>query len=532
MPPSTKRMKKRRSQLPGTGDEMNAKREGFRPSRANEIAIALCVYGALRILIFSAAFPFFNNLDEVPHFASIEMYAQGNWPGKKLPHYDSETARLFALFASPEYLQTEEQIEQSSAQSNLRLPLYRVPKEKLSPYLPAIVSHYSEGINYEAQAPPLYYLMGAVWLRIGSFIGLQDWALLYWVKFLNPGLYALLVWLSYCFTRTVYPERPFLWIAAPALIAVFPQDVFFGLNRDILSAPLAALALWWMLRGISEKTEKPSRWLVAASFMVGLAFLTNVSNCVLYVALACALWTWSQSQKKWAAKIRILITCSAAAVVLPLAWMARNFAVMGDFTGSRAKIEYLGWTVKPVALWLDHPLFSFHGVSFFIWQLTRTFWRGEYAWHLASLQWLVADWFYVLSSLAFLAASVGYFLKDQKNLSAVQRFASIQGMVMILGSVAFMALISLPFDFHESFYPSRQLPFFISGRIIVGAMLPFALLYVGTLERILIRFSFGWRVTILIGILCFATFAEVKTHSLPFSSSFNFYALCTWRPGQ
>ena len=71
---------------------------------AREIVILMCVYAGLRILIFTAAFPFFNNIDEQFHFAAIRMYAQGQWPGKDLPHFDFETAKIASLYATPEYL--------------------------------------------------------------------------------------------------------------------------------------------------------------------------------------------------------------------------------------------------------------------------------------------------------------------------------------------------------------------------------------------------------------------------------------------
>jgi hypothetical protein len=39
---------------------------------------------------------------------------------------------------------------------------------------------------------------------------------------------------------------------------------------------------------------------------------------------------------------------------------------MGDLTGSRAKIEILGWTMKPRGQLFNHPLFSLDGASYFL----------------------------------------------------------------------------------------------------------------------------------------------------------------------
>jgi len=44
---------------------------------SGRIIALLCLYAGLRILIFSAAFPIFNNVDEQAHLMAIQMYARG-----------------------------------------------------------------------------------------------------------------------------------------------------------------------------------------------------------------------------------------------------------------------------------------------------------------------------------------------------------------------------------------------------------------------------------------------------------------------
>ena len=41
-----------------------------------------------------------------------------------------------------------------------------------------------------------------------------------------------------------------------------------------------------------------------------------------------------------------------------LAWCKHAF---GDFSGTAAKIQFLGWTHKPFAEWWHHPIFTPHG---------------------------------------------------------------------------------------------------------------------------------------------------------------------------
>src|SRR5208337_1559889 len=134
--------------------------------------------------------------------------------------------------------------------------------------------------NYHAHSPPLYYLIAGIWYDLGRALGVGDWGQVYWVRSLNPIFCGLLVWASYRFVRKVYPESEFLWLAVPGLLAVFPQDVFFGISRDVLSPVVSAGALLFMADAIMHKNAQ-YRSLLLASLLVGLAFLVEVSNFVL-----------------------------------------------------------------------------------------------------------------------------------------------------------------------------------------------------------------------------------------------------------
>src|SRR5208337_2419654 len=236
--------------------------------------------------------------------------------------------------------------------------------------------------------------------------------------------YALLVWLSYRFVLRVYPERTFLLLAVPAIVAVFPQDVFFGMNRDVFSAPLAAAALLLMMRAVDGRPDRYGS-LLLGSLVVGLAFLSNVSNCVLYGALAATLWVWVHRSPATSRKAWVVSASALAAGVLPSLWMLRNYLVMGDLTGGRAKARDLGWTLKPLANMIHHPLFSIHGLRYFLLELTRSFWHGEYVWHGLPMRSAWADRFYILSSAIFMVLFVVDFVSRRKAISPLQRLAGL-----------------------------------------------------------------------------------------------------------
>jgi hypothetical protein len=247
----------------------------FARVHADRIVIVLCVYGAIRILIFAAAFPLFNITDEASHFLAIRMFAEGHLPNKQLPPVDPAFAETFIPYFSPEYIHTQEDLDRNGP----RIPLYQLPRQAWDEALRqefyvGKFSDWAQKPNFEAQSPPLYYMAAAGWYNLGAALGIRAWGLAYWVRFLNPFVYGLLVWLSYRFVRKVYPERLFLYLAVPALIAVYPQDVFFGMNRDVLSAPLTAAALLLMMGAVERKRDQ--YWsLLLGSLLVGLAFLVE-----------------------------------------------------------------------------------------------------------------------------------------------------------------------------------------------------------------------------------------------------------------
>ena len=472
-----------------------------------KFAVSLSVFAALRILVFAAAFPLFNNTDERFHFATIEAYARGQLPGKELPLIGEDLAKTIAPYASFEYGQTVFQNNLSSRLQTL-----------------------SQWRNFEAQGPPLYYAIAAVWYKFGALLGVHGAQLAYWVRFLNPLSYGLLVWLSYCFVRRVYPENVFLCVAVPALIAVFPQDVFFGMNRDVLSPTLWAGALLLMVDAMEDE-QTGYRPLLLASLLVGLGILLEVSNFLLYVAWMGTLCRWllrsqlSARYKSWVTSLSVI-----SAFLPPLIWTGRNYLVMGNLTGAQAKVRYLGWTMKPLSEIFDHPLFSFHGLAFFLCRLTSTFWSGEYRWHDLLMRSVSADWLYVLSTAIFLFAFVLNFAYKSGTVPSLQKWVSWQALFALAGSILFLAAVSVAFDYHDSGYPSRVLPFFVSGRIVSGALLPFVLMYASGMEALTRKLA--RRVapaTVLACLLLFITVSEVRVRRVAFSSPYNFFALHSGR---
>jgi hypothetical protein len=502
--------------------------EAFLFGHSVQVAAILAAYAALRILVFAATFPLANHeIDEKNHFLSILMYAHGHFPGKQLPLIDSGFARDLLMYWSPEYATSEAEMRRAGIYG----PLCRLtPQERelalQGGYYGELLNRWPTRENYEAQGAPLYYIVAATWYRLGATLGIKSWHLIYWVRFLNAFLYGLFVWFSFQFIRKVYPDRLFLYLAVPSLLAAFPQDVFFFMNRDVLSPLLCALALTAMAAA-HEQPFAQWKFLTISSFLVGLAFLGEVSNFVLYVPLAMTAWIClRQSACQGRRRAWILSGGALSGALLPVLWMGRNYLVMGDLTGGRAKTHFLTWTIKPLADIFHHPLFSFHGLAYFLVTLTGSFWRGEDNWHGVAMRSVRADSFYLLSSAIFLSIFAFDFVRRQGTVSPLQHWAEFSSAFLVVSSVLFLAFISLIFDFHEGVYPSRAYPYFVSGRIVIGTLLPFVLMYARGLELVTDRLR-KWvsPVTVLAILMLFITACELWAQRAAFSSHFGFFQL-------
>ena len=82
--------------------------------------------------------------------------------------------------------------------------------------------------------------------------------LLYWMRFLNVPLVAVMVWLGWLAARTTFPENRFIRLAVPALIAVLPQTTFYAINNDILTPLTFGAAFVLLVRVWRRPCSRPA----------------------------------------------------------------------------------------------------------------------------------------------------------------------------------------------------------------------------------------------------------------------------------
>jgi hypothetical protein len=254
--------------------------------------------------------------------------------------------------------------------------------------------------------------------------------------------------------------------------------------------------------------------------------LTKLSNlpltaAVLAVIIARSIGIISRGPRAGLIALAALISCAAIPVGAWIIWTKFHF---GDLTGSAAKIVLLGWTRKPFSDWWQHPIFTPQGVWTFWSDLVASFWRGEVSWHGQPLRWHGADGLYAVSSLLFLAVAVAG-LRKEAGLSMFQRQAIGSAILIFAAGVAFLALLSIQFDFGNCINPSREHPYFTSGRLLSGVLIPFAVVYVYGVSCVCRRINPALPLVVLGLVVVFMTTSEILVDRVVFASDHNWFHL-------
>jgi hypothetical protein len=556
------------------------KKPGSAVRHERKLILLLCVLAAVRVFVFSAAFPFFNNVDEQAHVDLVMKYARGNVP-RDLGHYSSESANSIALYGTPEYFMSPWQF----ATSDFPPPNWTLPAEQREDVVEKNSAWWRANENHESGEPPLYYGIAGLWLNLGRLFGITGAWLLYWVRFLNVFVAATLVWLGFIAAKLVFPDRQFIHLSVPIFLCVWPQTTFYSIQSDLLSPlcfgiafiglikflraerPTVPLAIWTGLSLAATCLVKTTN--IALFLVAGIALIFKLRNC--FVEDLCDPFDFAQdrlrrgisdfsSKGKKALipqqretsldmtkqalsnkairsasrrrKLRRFFPSLVALVIsaaVPIAlWFAWNYHTFGDLTATTSKIDFLDWTRKPLSKWWPHPIFTLNGLKEFWPDLIASFWRGEFIWHGKRLAWPAIDAFYwVSSTLAIGLAVISLFPRSSK-LTGFQREALGLAFSSFAVLVLFVALLSVAFDFGRCVYPSREHPFFTSGRLLSAAAVPFLLLYCEALDCVLSRTSRQWpRIILVGGIVLLIVVSQSSVNWAAFSSRYNFFHLRT-----
>jgi hypothetical protein len=498
---------------------MNRQATSFDP-KERAFVVLFCLCAALRVLVYSAAFPFFTDVDEPRHLDLVLKIAHGRVP-RGPETFGAETARFMAIYGSPEFLQKPEEMPGGRYPA----PRWKQPFETVRLPLLNDIAWWEKTPNSEISQPPAYYALAGLWLNVGRWCGLDGASLLYWTRILSVLLAAALVWLGYAIARRVFPTERGLRLAVPLLLAFIPQDAFYSIGNDVLS-PLGFGMLFGCLLSLwRDESPGPRVW-VPAGLSFAFTYLVKLSNLPL-LAVAGVVILAKTCQLAVDGKLRAAgpgLALMAAGALLPIGcWMLWCLQNYGDLTGSGEKMKLLTWSYKPLSGWWGHPLFTLRGAWIFVSELMATFWRGEIHWHGQSLASPVADTFYSISSLLFPGLAMAGLCKRSAPQVAERRTIQLC-FWCVAAAVLFLACLSVGLDFGNCVYPSRDFPYFVSGRLISGAAIPFVVLYVIGLDHALRWTKRNWPLTAALVItVLLMTISEVIVHQAVFLSEYNWF---------
>jgi hypothetical protein len=498
---------------------MSSAPERWLPQREAACVAALAALAALRVALFAGAFPFFANVDEQKHVDMVLKYARGYLPEPGREAYEPQMGQLVGLYGSPEYLSGPGEI--------VPPPPWRRAPGAMVGVVELSERFLAERANKEAEQPPAYYATAALGLGLGRALGLEGARLLYFVRGLGALVAAALVWVAHRLVRDAYRDEPLVRWGVPVLACVFPQDTLFYVTPDVLS-PLLGGAVFALSLRLAGRPESGRGAYAACGLLLAAALLTKWTNAALaLVAAAASLHALAHAP--WPGGRRALLGRLGWQWGLALApvvwWCGRSLHLYGDPTASSLKVARLGWRPKPLADWLEHPLFTPAGLADFAGGLVPTFWRGELAWHRVDLALPALDAHYTATTLHFLAlAAVGLRRREPRRFLA----EGLAGLGLATAA-ATLAALSLAFVFDETTNPPASRPYFVQGRLISGVLLPFLLLYARGISfaasRLPARAGHAAG-ALLIGALALAITASELALAWPvFASRYNLYHL-------
>lgn len=489
----------------------------FSEDKLRWIIVALCAIAAIRVSVFAAAFPFFNNVDEQAHVDLVIKYAHAKAP-RGIEPFTPEAVLYFAVYSTPEYFVKPEQYG-----GQYPLPNWLLPPEPLQKVLDDEIPFWESRLNHESGEPPLYYAIAGGWFDLGRVFGFRGLHLLYWVRFLNISFAPLLVWVGFATARSTFPNNQFLQLGLPMLLAVWPQSAFYSVQGDALSPLCFGIAFL----GIAKMLQRERAGIVVAGWSglaVAATCLVKTSNLPLpVIATAVIALKIIRDAKKGNLRPALMsfgVFVLSCAVPIGI-WFAWNHHYFGDLTATKSKIELLGWTRKTFNEWWLHPIFTLHGIKEFWPELIASFWRGEFVWHLQRMASPFADAFYAISTAVVIVATPILLLRGRSKQG--DRSVLWLALLSFISIVAFLVVLSISFDFGGCFYPSRDHPYFTSGRLLNAATVPFFLLFVYAIDCFDIWTKREWMRWALLGAtVLFLTVSQVQVNAPAFSSRYNF----------
>jgi len=248
--------------------------------------IALCFFIKTLILAFWIT-PLWDIPDEYAHYAYIEDIAKG----KGIPVLGKS-------------LISEEIVDSIN------------PNSKESP----------PKMNWIAQHPPAYHLIGAVPLKIAELFTEDKYWLFRVPRIISSLSGAIALIIFYLIFKEVTNSN-FFSIAAVATISFIPMfsQMSSGTNHDITVTLFSALAILYWFRFLKSESYKNA---LLMSMWLSIACFTKIT--ALIIAIPMLVISFFYIKGKYKNRIGKWFLCGGITGILPGYWMTRNFILFGN----------------------------------------------------------------------------------------------------------------------------------------------------------------------------------------------------------
>jgi hypothetical protein len=357
---------------------------------------------------YTVLLPLWEGFDEWAHFAYAQQLASGGGlpvPGRTVVSREvAESLRLTPLPHGQDKLDTRRQSHDiywklpQAEREDLRRRLLALPREWARQ--PAA----GPPLNYEAQQPPLYYLLMAPIQWAAGGASLPTRVLL--MRLASLFLTSLTIPLAFAAGRRVLANEGAA-AGVAALIACMPGFLMIGgrVTNDGVSAVIFAALLWAVLR-----EERP----LLVGVLLGAGLLTKAYFLTAVPAVAAA-YAWKSRRSSATADAAVAFMTAG---VISGWWYWRNHVLTGSWSGLQqvvARSDLTLWT-------LAGRIPEVHWLRFFDVAFLSHIWIGNWSFLL------VRAWMYRVFACVVLAAAAGLVVRflreksDRTNLSVLAGF--------------------------------------------------------------------------------------------------------------
>jgi len=248
---------------------------------------------------------------------------------------------------------------------------------------PPVFDQQHPGSNYEFHQPPLYYLMSLPPYLAASSPTQAAQA----VRFANVFIGVVVLYLTFAFGRALVPDRPWVAVAAAAVVAFLPMHLALvsSAGNDVLTEVFVVAALLIVVRHLhfasdyKQQAEGRAPGVGAAllsGLMIGLGLLTKSIAALLFpvVWLALAFAARGPRGYEWKRLARDLAACTGVALLLGGWWLIRNQVIYGDLLAQKAFLVAFRDRPSPEAMMSKYSLLPWQYVLLTAgWTIATTF---------------------------------------------------------------------------------------------------------------------------------------------------------------